>query len=465
MHIIIQPCKKGWSWHRCVVQTESIPAASESPPRAGSPPRTALAWSAVVLLSLAYIVSYADRILITMLVEPIKADLHLSDSQFGALQGIAFGLFYTVMALPIGWLADRRSRRLIAAGGIALFSVFSVASGFARGYWGLFAARVGVGVGEASLTPAAHSMIADYFPPHRLGRAMSVFTLSAFIGIGFAYAGGGATIAWLQRSDLTGLPLIGGLPPWQQAFVIVGMPGFMVAALLLLIREPLRAGRAGTKAMSIREAIGHVRGDRRLLALLFGGFSMVTLAAYAGSAWTPAVFIRVFGWSAPSFGLSYGAMYLVFGTIGAFAAGWLSDMLVRRGVADAPLRVAIAAFVGHAIFGALAPLMSNGTIALAMLAPSVLFGTMPFPLAAVAIQQIAPGRMRAQLSSLYMMAVNVIGLGVGPLIVGVFTDQVFSQPSDVRYSLAIVVGCAAPAGALLLRAALRPYRMRLTRTV
>ena len=190
--------------------------AAMSPHDATDPwPAPSVAWYAVAMLSLAYVLSYLDRIVINLLVQPIQADLDLSDTQFGMLQSLAFGLFYTVMALPLGRLADRGSRRTIVGAGIALFSVFSMLSGLARSFPALFAARVGVGVGEASLTPAAYSMISDCFPPERLGRALGVFTMSAFVGSGLAYIGGGAVISALTSvGDIT-IPGLGEFRPWR----------------------------------------------------------------------------------------------------------------------------------------------------------------------------------------------------------------------------------------------------------
>lgn len=422
------------------------------------PPRN-LAWYAVALLSCAYVLSYLDRILINLLVGPIQADLGINDTQFGLLQSLAFGIFYTLMALPLGRLADQSNRTRIVAGGIALFSLFTALSGTARSYGALFLARIGVGVGEASLTPAAYSLLADYFPPERLGRAIGTFTMAAFIGTGFAYIGGGAAIDWLTELGEQTLPVIGTAQPWQLAFLLAAIPGLIVAPLLLTVREPLRRDAGSERgAMPLREVFATLGHRRRLLTLMFAGFSMITLSSYASAVWTPAFFIRAYEWQPGQIGLWYGLIYLLFGTSGALFGGWFCDRLSQRGVADAPLRVAAFGYVGTMVFGGLAPLMPTPELALLLFIPATFMGTLPYPLAGTALALIAPGSLRGQLTALYMLVINLVGLGLGPIIVGAFTDYLFSEPADVRYSLAIVNAVAAPFAFALLLAAARHFR-------
>lgn len=421
-------------------------------------PAPRVAWYAVALLSLAYVLSYLDRIVINLLVVPIQADLGINDTQFGMLQSLAFGIFYTVMALPLGRLADARDRRFIVAGGIALFSLFTALSGLARTYAQLFCARIGVGVGEASLTPSAYSMLSDLFPPERLGRAIGTFTMSAFIGTGLAYIGGGAVIDWLTTVGDVAVPGLGTFAPWQMAFILVGLPGLLVAPLMLTVREPLRRGGSQAGSVPLQTVLAEVARRRSTLGWLFAGFSMVTLSGYASAVWTPAFFIRAYGWEPGQIGLWYGLIYLTFGTSGALFGGWLCDRLTARGVLDAPVRVAAFGYLGTGLFGGLAPLMPTPELALVLFVPATFLATLPFPLAGTSIQLITPNRLRGQVSALYMLVINVVGLGLGPLIVGAFTDYVFTEPADVRYSLALVNAVAAPLALMLLMAAFAGYR-------
>ena len=421
-------------------------------------PAPSVAWYAVAMLSLAYVNSYLDRIVINLLVQPIQADLGINDTQFGMLQSVAFGIFYTLMALPLGRMADRYNRRNIILGGTAFFSIFSMLSGLSKNYTALFCSRVGVGAGEASLTPAAYSILSDYFPPERLGKALGVFTMSAFIGSGLAYVGGGAVIEWLTRMGPTTLPLVGEIRPWQMTFLIVGGLGLLLMPLLLTVPEPIRRGPVQKDSVPIPEVFAAVRERRRTLVPMFAGFSMVTLSAYASAVWTPAFFIRAHEWAPGQIGLYYGLIFLTFGTTGALFGGWMTDRLTQRGVTDAPLRVAAFGYLGVMVFGGLAPLMPTPWLALALLGPATFMGTLPYPLAGTAIQLITPNRLRGQMSALYMLVINVVGLGLGPLIIGLFSDFVFTDRAGVRYSLALVNFVCAPLACVFLLLACSHFR-------
>lgn len=414
----------------------------------------------LVLLMAAAIVSQLDRQIISLVVEPLKAEFKLSDTQFAALQSVAFGLFYASMTVPIGMLADRWQRRAVVGVGIALFSVFSISSGFARNYAQLFLARMGVGVGEASVYPPGYSLVADTFPPERLGRAMSLFTASSMIGSGLAYVGGGALIGGLTWLGAKNPELLFGLEPWQLAFVGVALPGVLLAPCFLALREPARRGLAAMRKPStpLGLLLGEVWRLRGFLAPMLAGFSMVTMVSYSLGVWAPAVFIRVYHWSPARIGICLGVLYLVFATAGGYLAGWMTDRLRARGVVDAPLKVAAWGFLGCGVTAGLSPLASSPYMALALLAPTLLFQAMPYACAPTAIQLIVPNQVRAQVGALYLMIITLVGLGAGPVIVGAFTDHLFRAPSDVQYSLALLVACAAPVMTVFVLLSCRAYR-------
>jgi len=431
-------------------------ASSESHPDAWPPP--ALGWTVAALLAFASIVSQFDRTVINLAVEPIKAEFGLDDTHFGLLQGVAFGIFYVLACIPLGRLADRYRRGLIIGICLGLFSLFSMASGLARSYAQLFLTRVGVGVGEASLTPAGLSMLSDLFPPERLARPVSAFLMSAPVGQGLAFIIGGGLIQWLSTSSWLSSGLFSGLAPWQMAFILVGAPGLLLVPFFLLMREPVRRGPGGATPLPIREVISIIGARKAALVPMFAGFSMVTLVSYAFFIWTPALFQRSYGWTPGEIGLAFGLILIFFGTSGAYFAGWMSDRLARRGHLDAPLKVAAFGFVGCGLFGALTPLMPTAGAALLLLAPASFLSTTPYPCAGTAIQLIVPNRARAQVTALYITLTTLVGLGVGPLVVGLMTDHLFRDPADIRYSLAIVVGVPAPVMFALLLLACRPYR-------
>jgi MFS family permease len=413
---------------------------------------------AVALLALASVGSQFDRTVINLMVEPLKQTFSLDDTHFGMLQSIPFGIFYVLACVPIGRMADRYSRRVIIATGITLFGLFAMASGLARSFIQLFLTRIGVAVGEASLTPAALSMLSDLFPAQRLGRPVSGFLMSAPVGQALAFMGGGSLLQWLSSSSVLANGPLSRLAPWQAAFIIVGAPVLLLVPFFILQREPARRGPGASGPLPLRDIAQVLRTRAAALVPMFAGFAMVNLVSNAFFIWTPALLHRSYGWNTARIGLTFGLIVLFCGTAGVFFAGWLSDQLALRGRLDAQLRVAAYGYVGCGLFGALAPLMPTAPAALAMLAPAIFFSNMPYSCAGTAIQLIIPNRARAQVTAIYVTFTTLVGLVVGPIVIGLMTDHVFRDPADVRYSLAIVVAIAAPAMVVLILTALRPFR-------
>jgi MFS family permease len=421
-------------------------------------PSAARGWTVVGLMALASIASQFDRTVINLTVDPLKQAFTLNDTQFAMLQGVAFGLFYTLACIPLGLLADRYQRRIIMAVSLAFFSLFAMGSGLARSYAQLFLTRVGVGVGEATVTPAGLSMLSDHFPPDRLGRAVGAFFVSAPVGQAVGLIGGGLLLQWLATSAALTTGPLAGFEPWQAAFIIIGAPGLLLVPLFLMLREPQRRGPGGAAPLTLAEGLRVVRDRRRTLVPMFAGFCMVTLVSYTFFVWTPAVLQRTFSMNPAEAGLGFGLIVLTFGTAGAFLGGWMTDRLADRGHLDAPLKVAAFGFVGCGIFGGLAPLMPSSGAALAMLGPAIFLSNVPYACAGTAIQLIIPNRARAQVTALYITLITLVGLLVGPTLVGMMTDYVFQNPMDLRYSLAIMVSVPAPIMFGLLAIAWRPYR-------
>ncbi len=424
-------------------------------------PSEKVALYTMLVLTVASMFSYIDRIVLNLMVGPIKAAFGLSDTQFSLLQGAAFGLFYTLAALPIGRLVDFADRRLIVAVGAGVFSAFTVMSGLARSYVELFLARVGVGAGEASLNPAAYSLLADTYPKDRLASALGVFTMGAFIGIGCAFIFGGAIVHWAMTAGPVTLPLLGEIAPWQVAFLVVGAPGLLVALWALTIKEPPRRGALSDgplKPPPLRDVIARFWRHRALYGPMFAGYCLITLNGYAGASWTAEFFKRVHGWNAAQAGLWYGLFgVLIASVLGAFVAGRIADSVGKRHP-DAALRVAALAMLGSWIPSAVATLTANPWTALALLAVAQFFTTFPFPLAAATLQLSTPNQHRGQTSAVYLFVINLCGLTLGPLIIGVMNDQVFTATDGIRYSLAWVNAVTAPLAALLLWFALKGYR-------
>jgi len=420
-------------------------------------PRPALGWYAVFVLLIAYLFSFVDRIILGFLVIPIKADLGVSDAAMGLLLGIAFAIFYTLMGLPIGWLADRFSRRRIIAIGIFLWSLATAACGLASSFMQLFIARIGVGVGEAALTPSAYSMIADFFPRETLGRALGVYVSGAFFGAGLAFVVGGAALAVVINLGDVELPLVGVVKPWQLTFFIVGLPGLAVAALMMTVREPARRGLSN-KPIATAEVFRFMRTHWRMFAHHFVGFSLLSLVVVVVLTWGPTMFVRVHGFSQPEVGLKLGLILFFLSSGGVFAGGWLADLWQRAGHTDAPLRVGILSALASVPFAVAGNLVSNADLAIVLYCPMVFFGSLAIACAPTAIQLATPNQLRAQVSAIYMLSLNIISAVLGPTGVGFITDYVFKDEMAVGASMAVVVGICMPLAALVLWLGRAPFR-------
>ena len=439
----------------------SIPASQQASELSddGAWPAPARGWLLVALLSLASIISQFDRTVINLMVEPIKAEFGLNDTAFGALQGVAFGVFYVIACIPLGRAADTYNRKWIIGVCLLFWSVFAMTSGLARSYTQLFLTRIGVAVGEASLTPAGLSMLSDHFPPQKLGRPVSGFMMSAPVGQGLAFIGGGSLLTHLTGSELLDTGLLAGFDPWQAAFIIIGAPGLLLMPLFLLLREPVRRGADAGEPLSVRETATLIGGKWRALVPMFVGFAMVLLVAYSLAIWSPAMLERTYGLNPAQVGLGFGLVLMVCGTGGVYVGGSLSDRLEAKGHTDAPLRVAGAGFAVAGVCGVAAPLMPGPLLSLALLGATAFFGNMPFPCAATSLQLIVPNRARAQISALYVTFTTLVGLGLGPTVIGAMTDYVFRDPADIRYSMSMMVGLAAPIMVVMMMLARAPYRL------
>jgi len=428
-------------------------------------PRPALAWYMVGVLTVIYVFSFIDRQILALIVEPIKRDLQISDFQISLLMGFSFVFFYTLFGIPLGRLADSKSRRTIIAVGCALWSLMTALCGVAQNYLQIFLCRLGVGVGEAALSPSAFSMISDSFRRERLATAISVYSMGIYIGAGLAYLLGGIVVGLAASQEMYQLPIVGATRPWQVIFFMVGLPGLLLGLLMYTIKEPVRRGvtSAHTKGVPARQVLQYIKENRATFICHNIGFGLIALSTNAGGSWHPAYMLRTHGWTTAKFGIVFGSILAIAGTAGIVAAGRYSDYLSERGYKDAPLRVGLYATLGLLLFGTAFVLAPNGNIATAIYAPLAFFGAAPFGVASAAMQQIMPNEMRGQASALYIFVVNVIGLGLGPSAVAAMNDYVFADPNAIRYSLLIVGAIAQILAALFLWRGLKPYAQSLER--
>jgi MFS family permease len=432
--------------------------------QAGIAPSLRYAWYVVGVLTLLYAFSFIDRQIFSLLVGPLRRDLHIGDTKMSLLIGFSFALFYTFFGIPLGRLTDIYSRRLIIAAGLVLWSAFTASCGLASTFETMLLLRMGVGVGEAALSPAAYSLITDYFPRHRLATALSVYSMGIYVGAGLAYLLGGLVVAYVSTQAMWTIPLLGAVHPWQIIFLLVGLPGIAVAPLLFTVREPAaHPGVARHSPVPLRRVFSYIFENRRTFLLHNLGFGLLALSSYASGAWVPEFYRRHFHWSIGTLGVVYGSFVAVFGCIGIVVAGRLADYLRQHGRGNATLFVGALIGLASLPVNCLLYLAPSATWATIWLVPGCALAAAPFGIAPAAIQQMMPPNMRGQASAVYLFSINLIGLGVGPTAVGAFTQYVFRSDDAVRYSLLIVTSVACGLAVAFLYGALKPFLASLER--
>lgn len=392
-------------------------------------------WYAVGVLTAVYASSQVDRQIMAILLEPIKIELGASDTQMGFLVGLTFAIFYATLGMPIAMLADRTNRRNIITAAISIWSAMTVLCGYAASFFQLALARIGVGVGEAGSTPPSHSIIADLFPAESRGTAMGVFALGVNIGLLIAYLAGG----WLSENY-----------GWRMTFVIVGVPGLLIAAILYLtVSEPRRGGAEQTaaqpastgqgteKAPGFRAVAGHMWRVRSIRHLCLGS-ALAGFIGYGFVLWMPSFLMRSHGLAPTEVGLILALMSGVVGSMGTFTAGKLTDVLSRRDIRWRTWVVAIGKG-GYVPFLAAALWVDNLTTALVLYLVPAFFGGFYLAPTFSLIQSLVSLRMRALASSITLFVLNIIGMGFGPQLVGILSDYFAPEYGQHSLRMALIV--------------------------
>ena len=436
-------------------------------------PSPGLAWYAVGVFTLVTILAFVDRQLLVLLVQPIKRDLHISDTEMSILLGFAFVMFYAFLSLPIARLADVHSRKLIVGCGVAIWSVMTAACGLAGNYWHLFLARMGVGAGEACNGPATFSIIADSFPPEKLAKATAVISSGFFVGNGLALIVGGAIIEMVSGMPNFILPVIGEVHPWQTTFLIVGLPGILMALLVTTVHEPRRRGVIGTavggaataklKSLPLRTILKWLRDDWRTYLPMYSGMSLRAMYGLGAAVWIPSFFIRTYDWHIAQVGLAVGLVQLTLAPLGLVAGGVFSEWLAKKGYDDANMRVTLISTVAAVPTSILFPLLPDPYWAVAVYAlNSFLVSLSPGPQNA-ALQTVTPNQIRAQATAMFLFLFNLIGFGIGPLTIALCTDYLFRSEAMLRYSIALNYAVLSPLACLVFWYVLKPYRASIQR--
>ncbi|WP_312935433.1 MFS transporter [Pseudomonas sp.] len=443
--------------------------ATGSPTRLLQKKRYVYEWYVVVLCMVAYIFSFVDRQILALMIEPIKADLNLSDTQFSLLHGLAFSLFYAFMGMPIAYLADRFSRPKIIALGVVFWSVATAACGLSKNFLQMFLARIGVGVGEAALSPSAYSMFSDMFPKEKLGRAVGVYSIGSFVGGGVAFLVGGYVIALLKNADTIEVALLGAMKAWQLAFILVGLPGVIVGLLIwLTVRDPQRKGaqldaQGQPRKLALADGLRFIGRHRATFSCHYLGFSFYAMALFCMMSWTPALYIRKFGMSPQEAGFMLGTILLLANTTGVVFGGWLTDFLGKRGYTDAAMRTGVIGALGMIVPAVLYSQVDQLWLSVSLLVPAMFFASFPMPASTAAMQILSPNQVRAQVSAVFLLVNNLLALGLGTTLVALLTDRYFGSPAAVGESMSIVSLVASLFAIALLCKGCRHFRESLQR--
>lgn len=417
--------------------------SARTPSDPASRTNSARAWWGVGVLTLVYVVALADRQILSLLVVPVKQDLGIDDREIALLHGLAFAIFYTSLGIPLAVLADRASRRGLIAGGLFAWSAMTFLCGRAQNFAQLFTARLGVGVGEAALSPAAYSWIASSFPRERVATALGVYSTGIYLGSGLSFVLGGSVVAFVDGGGARDWPLLASARSWQVPFLLLGVLGVACVPLLWTLREPARAARSASSRATWRDYVTLVRANPRAFAGHHLGLACLSFSAYAVNFLTPTVLRTQLGWTSAQAGIRYGIVLGVLGTLGALAGGAWADRARARGQRDANVTAVMFAALGTLPFAFLFPHATTVTTSITWLALLSFFTGAGFGAGPAAVQELVPAELRGRASAVYLFAVNLVG-ALGPYAVALVARAWFGEVSAPALALvASVAGLAA----------------------
>jgi MFS family permease len=400
-------------------------------------PTARVAWWGLICLLLCYFMYFVDRNILTLLVAPVRRDLAINDSQMGLLQGYSFSVFSGLMAIPFAWWADRRSRRNTMIFGLALWGASTVASGFTTTFTQLMFTRMGLGMGEAALSPVAFAMISDYFPKSRRGLAVGIYGVGGFGGIGLSYLIGGAVLAAFRGVDRVTLPILGEFSLWHAAFITVGCITLALAALMFTAREPPRIDSRVQVAESGVSFFGHLQHHWGAFWLVIGGYICLGILAIGWFAWLPSYFIRVFKMPPITAGIEVGWVTTVAGVTGAIVGGTIADWLMRREVRGGKL---VNLFIMFCLwipcaFGIL--LSDSAALSLVWVFVFTFADGIGFMQYGNVMQEMFPSHLKARSVASWNVCSSMLSYGIGPLMFGLSTDFLFHGDTGLRYALGL----------------------------
>lgn len=422
------------------------PAPAPAPTRYSS----GYLWYVVAVFTLASTFSIIDRQILNVMIGPVQRDLGgISDFQMSLIMGFAFTFLYSVMSWPAGWIADRYNRKNLMVAGIASWSLLTMVCGLANQYWQLFIARMGVGVGEATLGPASNSSLADFFAPERLPLAIGVVSSAPFIGQGLANIAGGPLIDYLEATPNFVWPVVGELYSWQMVFMVVGAPGLLIALAMWFLREPERRDRmnAAGAGVPFNQVWAFVKTRAMFFTLVFTAYLCLATQGWSLFSWLVEYYVRNHAWSKTEIGLVYGSIAMVVGISGSVIGGiWAGKLMARR--PDATLRIVLYGSVVLLVTAPFLTIADDPWVGIALLVPVTFCMAMPPGLIMATLQGVAPNELRGQMVAFYLIAVNFLSYTFAPSLPALLSDQVFesrlalgksiSALAVVNYTIAVV---------------------------
>ena len=424
-------------------------------------PKNTYGWYVAFVLLVGLTFSFIDRQVLNLLVVPIQADLNITDTQISALQGLAFVMTYIGLCIPIGRLIDRFNRVLIMIGGILVWSVATITCGFSRNYMEMFISRLGVGAGEASIHPGAVSILGDYFGPDQVAKPLSVYMMGPYLGAGIAMIFGAQVLHWASGTDTIYFPILGEVSAWQLTFIVVGLPGFLIAGLFLTIREPPRIGgnQNSNSVPPWTQIISHIRKNKTVYSAIIIGNSCLIIVLYGLQSWVPTMLLRVYDWDLIQAGRVYGLIALLAGSTGVLSGPFAVKMLEKKRYPAAPLKVGMISAAIAAFCFTILPFSNTVELALLCVAVASFFVTFPLAGTTSAIIVISPNEMRGVITGLYVVVTSIFGLVLGPTLVAVSTDYIFQDINAISKSLSLVAITVLPIGFFLMQLGSKQFQV------
>ena len=398
-------------------------------------PSKRYAWFLTTILLISYTVSFIDRAMINLLIDPIRSDLKLTDIQMGQILGPGFMISYILFSLPIGRMVDKFNRIFVLIGGILLWSIATAAHGFSSDYYSLFVSRAGVGAGEAAVTPASWSIIADLFRPEDRAFPMSFYLMGPYIGQGLALLFGGLVIQlYTVPVEILGFTL----QPWQMIFILIAIPGFILSFGLAFLADPQRKGiinKEKQKDESFVDVVAYIKSKFSAYFTLMIAASFIVVLLYTFQAWVPTYIARVHGWDLSRVGYLFGIVTLISGSLGVLSGPVLERFLDRRGFKNSTHAVFLISASTLAVIPPLTFLFVTEDFILPGMFVISFFITLPMACFASGLQKMTPQNYRGSISGLYVFIMNIVGLSLGPTVVPFFTSVIFQDDMSINLAL------------------------------